>query len=144
MISIKKIDLSQAILTNLVKIQQSEKLTDIKIITGEDKTVFSFHKLVLALRSTYFLNYFEKYEFQDQSPAEIYCKQIETETFRYLHNFFYTGMCDVNIHNGVKLMKQCYMLQIVDLKEQIADYLSQNLTDDNVAGFLNASLRYKE
>ena len=65
MISIKKIDLSQAILTNLVKISQSEKLTDIKIITGEDKTVFSFHKLVLALRSKYFLNYFEKYEFQD-------------------------------------------------------------------------------
>ena len=53
-------------------------------------------------------------------------------------------MCDVNVHNGVKLMKQCYMLQIGDLKEQIADYLSQNLTDDNASEFLNASLRYKE
>ena len=36
------------------------------------------------------------------------------------------------------------MLQIADLKQQIADYLSENLSQENAAEFLNASLRYKE
>ena len=85
--------------------------------------MFPFHKLVLALRSQYFLTYFDRFEFQEQSPTEIYCKQLSTETFRYLYNFFYTGICDVNENNGVNLIQQCYMLKIPDLKEQIAKNL---------------------
>ena len=41
-------------------------------------------------------------------------------------------------------MKQCFMLQIPDLKEHIAEFLGDNLTSENVTSFLNASLRYKE
>ena len=51
------IDLSKTLLLNLSQLEQTEKLWDIKIVTGTDKTVFRLHRLVLALRSKYFMAY---------------------------------------------------------------------------------------
>jgi hypothetical protein len=75
------------------------------VVTGEEKTVFHFHRIVLALRSQYFLSYLQKYDNQDQIPKEIYCKQLETKHFVTLKDFFYTGVCKISAVNAIPLLR---------------------------------------
>lgn len=139
-----KIDLSDKLLQDLDKFRVTRKFTDVSIICGEDKTKFAMHRLLLCLKSEYFFNYFLKYENAESIPTEIFCKQLDSNVFKYLYDFFYNGQITLTPENTIPIMSHCYMLQIRDLKSVIAKYLMERINYFNAGTLLDAGLKFKE
>ena len=89
----------------------SQQLTDCAILC-EDGTRFVSHRLILAACSSFFKQIFLM---NDNSPAWIYLKGVESPMLRFLLEFVYVGEVEVPEQSLAKFLETAHELKIKGL-----------------------------
>lgn len=137
------IDLSSSLALDLQRVVYNTALADLRITTGEEDTVSRVVKALICAKSDYLLQFFSKYERQEDQPAEISLKQLKTDSFKQIVEYCYTGKLYINSHTAFELLRCAHMLQMKALKESILNYLLTNVNVDNVIRFFRIAQKYQ-
>ncbi|XP_071455717.1 kelch-like protein 18 [Hetaerina americana] len=113
------------------EIRRQGKLCDITLKVGDHS--FSAHRIVLAAAVPYFHAMFT-HDMVESHQKDITMKGIEAVALEALINFVYSGRISIDPNNVQSLMVGSSFLQLTEVRDACADFLSKRLHPQNVLG----------
>lgn len=126
---------SNAIAQNLSRLYNNSKLSDVKLELPKLGTEIYANKLVLAAHSTFFDQLF----FDDNGPKQSTSYRVENapeEVFQEMIQYLYTEELTISDTNVTALKECASTYGVLSLLEKCEEFFAQNLTVDNVFGFI--------
>ena len=123
------------IMQSLKSFYDNQKMVDITILVGANKTKFKAHKLVLSAQS----DVLEKMLTSPMKEAQentIGLPKVDETAFRALVEFFYTGNVPVDKSLICQLIELCDHLHVLDLKQRCCTWLHENLVAEDACEYL--------
>lgn len=122
-----------------MKMFTEKQFRDIKILIGEESTVFFAHKVVLWARSGFFratldLNMLESHE------NVIRIKHINKEVFSKILEYIYLGKMETD--NIGSILEASTFLQITTLNDDCVKVILNNITGNNIFIILDLSINF--
>lgn len=114
-------------------------MRDVTILVGEKEKQFKAHKIILAIRSSFFKGVFYN-EMIETKDSIVKLPTISEEIFPNILNYIYTGKIEPN--DIQEILKIASFLGITSLLEVCDEILTRNLDSDNVLDIFNLSLHY--
>ena len=111
---------NQNLKSSLSRMKDAAQLTDVTVLC-EDGTRFAAHRLILAACSSFFEEIFLT---NDNSPAWIYLKGVESLMFRFLLEFVYVGEVEVPEQSLAKFLETAGELKIKGLAKYAGSTVS--------------------
>lgn len=125
---------------NLKLALETEEFKDVKLII--DKKEFTAHKAILAARSLVFKKMFVS-NMKEARTNIVYINDIKAEIFEEMLRFIYTGKVSEYFQVfALELFEAAHKYEIEDLMEICKNAISENLSDENAADFLNMAVVY--
>ncbi|ELT97985.1 hypothetical protein CAPTEDRAFT_134985 [Capitella teleta] len=100
------------------------------------------HKVVLAGTCNYFRAMFVT-EMKESRSAEVQMSDISADIGLTLVNYLYSGSIEITEQNAQALLAACNMLLLVDVKNNIAEFLSRQICNSNCVPLLNLARFYE-
>ena len=117
----------------LQHLYMNSNMSDVNVKSYGNKT-FPCHKNILAARSNVFKKMFENKDFKENLMGEVMI-EIDPEPLTQFIKFIYTDVLELTALNQeqlIQLLAASHMYNIGLLKSRCEDYMSNNVSTDNV------------
>ncbi|KAJ5072432.1 pep-cterm sorting domain-containing protein [Anaeramoeba ignava] len=110
-------------------------------IKTPDRTFFC-HRNILKYRSSYFEGLFRS-NYQETQQGEITFNDISTQVMEKVLIFLYSGRVEMDRENAVDILLVANKLLIENLKQFSEQFVSENLTDENIWDVCNIATHFQ-
>ena len=123
----------------------SEYMSDLKFIVGEEKYPIYAHKVILAARSEVFkLSFAEIKKGQIKEEEFLNLPEIRPSVFVQLMEYIYTGSLTIKPATVIDIMASAIEYHLEELIDICTDFVFENTNTENVCEYLQASIAYKQ
>jgi len=125
------------------KMHNNSKLSDVILTYGDPVERFEGHKIILSIWSPKFKELLEKNVKDGKSEIPIQLEKNEVELFKMILLYIYTGTLQLISEQALPLLALAHKFGIDPLKEQCAEVMGENMSNDNVFYLLDICNKYQ-